>query len=264
MIRSDVKATSSFSPGRAVQAPRRVLVAGATSAIAQALTRCLAEERASLFLVGRNADHLAAVRDDLRVRGAEVAMAVVDLDDLSCHDALAAEVEARLGGIDLAVVAWGALGDAERTRHDGVEAARVLHTNLVAPASLLTALAGRMEARGAGTLLALSSVAGDRGRQSNYPYGAAKGGLSLFLQGLRNRCHRRGVRVVTVKLGFVDTPMTAGFSKNPLYARPEAVAAGILRALRRRRDIVYLPWFWRWIMAVIRAIPEPVFKRLSL
>lgn len=245
--------------------PRKVIVAGATSAIAQALARRLAEEGAQLHLIGRNPERLAAIRDDLAVRsGLQVGVTVADLDDLSRHAALVAEADARLGGADLAIVAHGVLGDPDVTRVDGVAAARVLHTNLVSPASLLTALAAPMQARGAGTLVALSSVAGDRGRQSNYPYGAAKGGLSLFLQGLRNRLHRSGVRVLTVKLGFVDTPMTAGLPKNALYASPDAVARGVLRAVRRGRSVVYLPWFWRPIMSIIRAIPEPLFKRLSL
>ena len=243
----------------------KVLIAGATSAIAQAIARQLAEQGATLYLVGRNAAHLTAVRDDLRVRaGAAVEMAIADLDDLSAHEQLVAQAESKLGGIDLAIVAYGVLGDPEQTRCDGAATARVLHTNLVSPASLLTSLATRMEQRGAGTIAALSSVAGDRGRQSNYPYGAAKGGLSLFLQGLRNRLHRSGVHVLTAKLGFVDTPMTAALPKNRLFASPDAVARGFLRAVRRRRDVVYLAWFWRPIMAVIRALPERVFKRLSL
>jgi decaprenylphospho-beta-D-erythro-pentofuranosid-2-ulose 2-reductase len=245
--------------------PTRVFIAGATSAVAGAVARLLAEQGAAFFLVGRNPERLAAVRDDLRVRtGGLVEAAAADLDDLSRHQALVAEAEAFLGGIDLALVAHGFLGDPEQVRRDGAAAGRVLHTNLVSPASLLTALAVRMEARGAGTLVALSSVAGDRGRQSNYPYGAAKGGLSLFLQGLRNRLARRGVHVLTAKLGFVDTPMTAAMQKNPLYASPEAVARSLLRAVRRRRDVAYLPWFWRPIMTLIRAIPERLFKRLSL
>jgi short-subunit dehydrogenase len=243
----------------------KVLILGATSAIAEAVARSLAASGSELFLVGRNRERLAAVADDLRVRsGARVEREVADLDRLEDHEALVARADAWLGGIDLALVAHGLLGDPDATRRDGNAAARVLHTNLVSPASLLTSVANRMEARGSGVIVALSSVAGDRGRQSNYPYGAAKGGLSIFLQGLRNRLARSGVHVLTVKLGFVDTPMTAALPKNPLYARPEAVAAGILRAVRSRRDVVYLPWFWRWIMGAVRAVPERAFKRLRM
>ncbi len=241
------------------------LILGATSAIAEAVARRMAARGDSLFLVARNREHLQAVHDDLRVRTrASVDATVADLDDVRRHEALLAEAEAALGGIDLVLVAHGVLGDPERTRRDGTAAASVLHTDLVSPASLLTAAAVRMEARGSGTLVALSSVAGDRGRQSNYPYGAAKGGLTIFLQGLRNRLARSGVRVLTVKLGFVDTPMTAELPKNPLYAQPDAIARGILSAVKHRRDVVYLPWFWRWIMLVIRSVPESMFKRMKL
>jgi short-subunit dehydrogenase len=121
-----------------------------------------------------------------------------------------------------------------------------------------------LEPRGTGTLAAISSVAGDRGRQSNYVYGTAKGAVSLFLQGLRNRLSKSGVRVLTIKPGFVDTPMTADFPKGALRAKPEQIARGIERAVEKGRDIIYLPSFWRLIMLVIRAIPEGIFKRLSL
>jgi len=243
----------------------KALIVGATSAIAQATARLLADRGAHLYLIGRDAAHLAAVRDDLRVRGASATeMEIADLDDVSRHDALVADAEARLGGLDVVLVAHGILGDPEAYRKSGAAVEQVLRTNLVSPASLLTAAACRMEVRRAGVLMALSSVAGDRGRQSNYVYGASKGGLAIFLQGLRNRLHASGVRVVTVKLGFVDTPMTAGFRKGPLFAQPETVARGIVRALERRRDVVYLPGFWRWIMLVIRAVPERLFKRMSL
>ena len=153
---------------------------------------------------------------------------------------------------------------AARRAVDGAAAARILHTNLVGPASLLTAFAARMAPRGRGTLVALASVAGDRGRGSNHAYGAAKGGLALFLQGLRNRHHRAGLHVLTVKPGFVDTPMTARVPHNALFADPRGVARSIVRAADTRRDVVYVPWFWRLIMLMVRSIPERVFKRLEL
>jgi short-subunit dehydrogenase len=138
-----------------------------------------------------------------------------------------------------------------------------LRTNFVAPALLLSIAGGRLAERGGGTLVAISSVAGDRGRQSNYFYGAAKGGLTTFLGGLRNRLFRRGVHVVTVKPGFVDTPMTAGMKKNALFVPPSAVAESIVRAVELRRDVVYVPWFWRAIMLLVRLVPERMFKRMS-
>ena len=242
-----------------------VVVLGAASAIAEQVARLHAARGAALLLVGRKAARLAAVAADLRVRGAARAeVRALDLDDLSAHAALAVEAEALLGPVDLVLVAQGALGDPATYAADPAAAAAVLHTNLVAPASLLTAFAARMAPRGAGSLVVIGSVAGDRGRGSNFAYGAAKGGLALFAQGLRARWQRAGLHVLTVKPGFVDTPMTEHVPRNPLFATPERVAAVIVRAGDARRDVVYVPWFWRWIMLAVRAIPERVFKKLEL
>lgn len=143
-------------------------------------------------------------------------------------------------------------------------AVEAIGVNFVSAASLLSHLANLMEKRRGGTIAVISSVAGDRGRQSNYVYGAAKAGLSAFASGLRNRLQKSGVSVVTIKPGFVDTPMTAHVKKGPLFATPEAVARGIVKAIDRRKDVVYVPGFWRPIMWLIRSIPERIFKRLSL
>ena len=188
----------------------------------------------------------------------------LDLDDLARHEALVERAATALGGLDGALLAHGMLGDQEAAQRSYAEAEKVLRTNFLSAASLLTPLANRFEAQRAGTLVVISSVAGDRGRQSNYVYGASKGALSVFLQGLRNRLARSGVAVVTVKPGFVDTPMTAALKKNALFATPEQVARGILRAADSAQDEVYLPGFWRLIMFLIRAIPERIFKRLKL
>ena len=243
---------------------RRVLVLGATSGIARATARLWAREGHALFLVARDAGRLDVVARDLLLRGAtRVDGLVADLDDCERHEAIVAEADRELGGLDVVFMAHGVLGDPARCRESFGEAAAVLRTNLLGPVSLLTVVANRFEAQGAGTIVVLSSVAGDRGR-GHYVYGASKGALSLFLQGLRQRLWPRGVRVLTVKPGFVATPMTAHMEQTLLFASPETVARGILRALRRGRDVVYLPWFWRWIMLVIRLIPERVFKRLKL
>jgi len=162
------------------------------------------------------------------------------------------------------ILAHGVLGDPERTHSRYGDAEWVLKTNLLGPISLLTAIAERFEKQRAGTIVAIGSVAGDRGRQSNYVYGASKGGLDLFLQGLRNRLFRSGVRVITIKPGFVDTPMTAHMPRGILFASPERIARGIRRAIRGGGDVVYLPGFWRAIMTVVRLVPEPIFKRLKL
>ncbi len=245
--------------------PRRVLVLGATSAIARETSRRLARGGARLFLVARNAERLATVARDLEVRcGGSVGTLAADLNDETRHGEIVERADLALEGMDTVIVAHGILGDEQRGQASYAEAEIVLRTNFLSAASLLTVIAGRLEARGSGTIVAISSVAGDRGRASNYVYGASKGALSVFLQGLRNRLHRRGVRVVTVKPGFVDTPMTAHLDKGLLFARPETVARGIVRAIERGADVVYLPWFWRVIMLVIRLIPERVFKRLRL
>nr|QKW93612.1 short-subunit dehydrogenase [Cystobacter sp.] len=244
---------------------KKVLVLGATSAIAQSTVRLLAARGAALYLVGRNAERLEAVAKDARTRGAsKVETEALDLDDLAQHEALVERATVALGGLDGALLAHGILGNQEAAQRSFSEAEKVLRTNFLSAVSLLTPLANRFEAQKAGTLVVISSVAGDRGRQSNYVYGASKGALSVFLQGLRNRLARSGVAVVTVKPGFVDTPMTADVKKNALFATPEKVARGIVRAADARKDEVYLPGFWGPIMFAIRGIPERVFKRMKL
>lgn len=234
----------------------RVLVLGATSAIAQAAARLWAERGDELLLVGRDAAKLAAVADDLRTRGGAVATLVQDLNEGQA--ALAAEaVEA-----EVILFAQGILGDAHRRDTDPDTAELVLRTNLVGPVRLLTLLAPRLR-RGA-CIAALSSVAGDRGRAKVGVYGASKAGLDSFLSALRQRLSPAGIRVLTLKPGFVDTPMTAALPKNALFATPAQIARGIVRAVDSGRDgVVYLPWWWRLIMLAIKALPERAFKRLK-
>lgn len=244
---------------------RKVLICGANSAIAHETAKRLAAAGDRLFLVGRDARKLSAVVADLTVRGqAEVPHLAADLDDLSRHEEIIARATEALGGLDTLLVAHGILGDQPASERDFASAHQVFHTNLLSAASLAMIAARRFAEQRGGTIAVVSSVAGDRGRQSNYVYGAAKGGLSLFLGGLRNRWQSAGVRVLTIKPGLVETPMTAHLPRSPLAARPAAIARGIERALRGRKDVVYLPWFWRPIMLVIMAIPEVVFKRLRL
>jgi len=240
---------------------RRVLILGATSAIAQEIGRAFAQRGASFFLVARNQERLRAVAEDLRTRGAAaVETALLDLDDRSGHAGLLE----RAAPLEVVLLAHGVLGDSRETERDPEAAVRVLQTNLAGPVSLLTLAAQRMEAQRGGCIVALSSVAGDRGRGGNAVYGASKAGLSAFLSGLRNRLFRSGVRVVTVKPGLVDTPMTAHLPRSPLYASPARVARDVVRAVERGGDVVYTPWYWRLVMLVIRLIPERIFKRLSL
>ncbi|HEX3986559.1 MAG TPA: SDR family oxidoreductase [Acidobacteriaceae bacterium] len=246
-------------------APPRVLALGATSAIAEATLRRMAEEGASFFLVARNAAKLAAVSADLVTRGAAVAVGeVADLDDTAGHPALLSRAVGALGGLDIALLAHGVLGDQPRAEQDYRAAEAVLRTNFLSAVSLVTWLANYFEAERRGTIAVISSVAGDRGRKSNYVYGASKGGLNVFLDGVRNRIDRAGVQVLTIKPGFVATPMTAHLPRNALFAQPAEVARYVLRGIDRRRDVVYAPPFWGLIMLVVRSIPGRIFKRLNL
>jgi len=241
----------------------RVLIVGASSALATEVARRYAARGATLVLAGRNPARLAAVGDDLRVRGAAaVVIEVLDLLDRGRHPLVVNRAfEEQL---DVALIAHGDLADQHGCQENPGEAARSLEINLVSTIELLTLLAGAFEAQGSGTIAVISSVAGDRGRQSNYVYGAAKAGVSVFLQGLRQRLYPAGVRVVTLKPGFVDTPMTAHLPRNPLASSARRAGGAIYRAIEARRDIAYIPWFWRPVMAIIRAMPETLFKRLRL
>ncbi len=244
---------------------QKILIVGAASAIAEAAARRWAAGGNALFLVGRNAGRLEAIAADLRVRGAaSVGVFTMDANEVAAHPAMLEAAEKSLGGLDIALVAHGTLPDQKACERSVELTLREIGTNGLSVIALATLLGERFEKQGSGSLAVIGSVAGDRGRQSNYVYGAAKGMVGLFLQGLRNRLASKGVQVLTVKPGFVDTPMTAAFKKGALWAQPDDIAAGILRAIGKKRDVVYLPGFWRAIMAVIRHIPEAVFKRLSL
>jgi decaprenylphospho-beta-D-erythro-pentofuranosid-2-ulose 2-reductase len=248
-----------------VYPPNRVLVFGATSAIATAVMRQLVTSSAHFFLIARSKEKLTAVAQDLLVRGASrVDMMVADLDDTQAHAQMLNVATSQLSGIDLALLAHGVLGDQAAAESDYFAAEPTLVTNFVSPVSLLTWLANYCISQGRGTLAVISSVAGDRGRKSNYVYGASKAGLDAFLSGLRNRCDRSGVQVLTIKPGFVATPMTASIPRNRLFATPDRVATDILKAVRKRKDVVYVPWFWRPIMTIIKAVPERIFKARDL
>jgi len=244
---------------------KKILVLGATSGIAEATCRIWAAEGAQLFLVARNAEKLAAVAADLKTRGAAfVDTAVADLDDTEKHAELLSHAINSLTGMDIALLAHGILGDQARAEQDFHHAAQILHTNFVAPVSLLTWLANFCVQRKAGVLAVISSVAGDRGRKSNYLYGASKAGLTAFLAGLRNRVDREGVTVMTIKPGPVKTAMTAGVKGSEKFADVDKVAQSIVAAIDKRADTVYVPFQWGPIMWVVRSIPERVFKKLNL
>lgn len=244
---------------------RKTFIFGATSALAEATARLFAADGDSFFLVARNPDKLRVLADDLRIRGAsQVMTGIADALDFDRHQALVDEAFSALNGLDTVLIAHGTLPD-QKTCEQSFDLVRhEFEINAMGVMSLLTHAANRFERQGFGTLCVISSVAGDRGRQSNYVYGAAKGAVSIFLQGLRNRLSSKGVQVITVKPGFVDTPMTATFAKSRLWTSPVQVAGGIYKAVVKKKDIAYLPWFWSPIMLVIRWLPETIFKRLRL
>jgi short-subunit dehydrogenase len=239
----------------------KVLVLGATSAIAQAAARLWAKRGDELFLVARNGERLSAVADDLRARGGKALTLAQDLNDASLHEGMVENALMAMGSIDVVLLAQGLLGDAAERDRDPDAAELILRTNLVAPVRLLILLSQKL--RAGGCIAAISSIAGERGRAKVGAYGASKAGLDSFLSALRQRLSSRGICVLTVKPGFVDTPMTAKMKKNAFFAAPASVGRGIVRAIDRRKDVVYLPWFWRFVMMAVRALPEWLFKRMS-
>ena len=244
----------------------QVLVIGAGSAIAEATARIYAGRGDRLFLVARDAVRLDIVADDLRVRSAEqVDVLVADLTDHDRHAEIIAAAMDAMPELDIVLVAHGILPDQENCQQNVEDTLYSIDVNFLSVVALLTPLANQLEERAKGTVAVISSVAGDRGRQSNYVYGSAKSGLNAFLQGMRNRLSKSAVHVLTIKPGFVDTPMTAHIpERGILWAQPEDVAAGIVKAIDKRRNVVYLPGFWALIMLIVRSIPETIFKKLSL
>jgi decaprenylphospho-beta-D-erythro-pentofuranosid-2-ulose 2-reductase len=244
---------------------KKILVLGATSGIAEATCRLWAAEGASLFLVARNPDKLAAVAADLKVRGASyVGTSVADLDDTENHPSLLAHAINSLAGMDIAYLAHGILGDQTAAEQDFGTAAQILYTNFISPVSMLTWLANYCVQRHAGVLAVISSVAGDRGRKSNYLYGSSKAGLSAFLAGLRNRIDREGVTVLTIKPGPIKTAMTTGMKGSEKFADVNATAKTIVAAINAKKDNLYVPFQWQPIMFIIRNIPDRFFKKLNL
>lgn len=244
---------------------KKILVVGATSAIAHACARIWASQGAELFLVARNAEKLQANAADLQARGAKVHTHVLDVTELTQHEAMLEACLQQLRQIDVALLAHGSLPDQEACQQDSGLAVREFGLNATSVIALLNTLALQFERQRCGSLAVISSVAGDRGRPSNYLYGSAKGAVSIFCAGLHARLYKKGVQVLTIKPGFVDTPMTAGLDlPAALLATPEKVAAQIVRAIGTRKGVLYTPGIWRWIMLVICSIPGVVFRKLDL
>ncbi len=246
-------------------APHPVLILGATSSIARAVAESLAERGYPLYLASRDADELQRLACDLQIRfQVKVLFATFDVQNFASHPSFLQTAIDSCGELSGVVLAVGYLGDQKSGQRHFSETQAIIERNYTGPCSILNLCANYFETRKQGFMVALSSVAGDRGRQSNYLYGSAKSGLSIYLEGLRNRLYPSSVRVVTIKPGFVDTAMTFGKKGMFLVASPIEIGEGIVRALEKSTDVVYLPWFWRYVMYIICAIPERLFKRLKL
>lgn len=244
---------------------KKILIIGATSAIAKEVAKIYAQKKAELVLWGRDTQMLDIIAQDLKVHGAsQVTNISHDLNDLDAHEKTIAHIWTQLQKIDVVLIAQGILGNQLKAEEDLDELLQIITSNYISHVSLLTFLAQKMRAQKNGTLAVISSVAGDRGKQSNYVYGSAKAGKTVFVDGLRNRLFPDGVHVINFKLGFVDTPMTKDFKKGPLWAKPNLVAQGIVKGIESKKDTVYLPFFWRFIMLIIKSIPESIFKKLKM
>jgi decaprenylphospho-beta-D-erythro-pentofuranosid-2-ulose 2-reductase len=246
---------------------KSILILGATSSIARALAEELAKEGAHVHVAGRNLAEIERIANDLAVRYRHPSSAhAFQASDFKLHESLLADVESKNGkhGLDGLVLAFGELGDQIEAQTEFEQAKSIIDSNYTGAVSILTHAANYFEKQGHGFIIGIASVAGDRGRQSNYIYGSAKGALALFLQGLRNRLSKSGVQVLTVKPGFVDTKMTYGRKGMFLVASPEFVAQAIVKALKANKNVVYVPWFWQWIMLIIKTIPESVFMKMKM
>jgi len=238
-----------------------VAIFGATSAIASDVARVYAARGAQLFLVGRSEDKLASLC--LELGTSVIGSATQDFDHTEQAQACVAGVVQALGRIDVALIAHGLLGDQAESERSVEVAEQIVHTNYVSVMALCIPLSNHLEAQRAGHLAVMSSVAADRGRPRNYTYAAAKSALNVYLQGVRSRLYRAGVKVHTLKLGPVITPMTADHPKNVLFSRSEDVARGIVRAIERGDSEAYVPGYWRVIMGIVRNTPEALFQRVS-
>ena len=245
---------------------QNILIIGATSAIAEATARLYAADGANLYLLARNEDRLKTITADLKIRGAgSVESAHFEANDLASHQALLDRAYHALGSFDIVVIAHGTLGNQKASEASAELVMQELQTNAMSTIALLTRLANMLEKQMHGTMAVISSVAGDRGRPSNYVYGTAKAALTTFCQGLSARLLKSGVHVLMIKPGMVDTPMTANMDMpSIIVAKPEQIAIDIVRAIEKQEDVLYTPWYWKYVMMGIIHLPIKVFKKLKL
>jgi decaprenylphospho-beta-D-erythro-pentofuranosid-2-ulose 2-reductase len=244
---------------------KKILIIGATSAIAKATARIWAKTGNELFLVARNEQLLESMQKDLLIRGASrVNIYQIDFRNFEKHSLMLEQAFKTLGEIDIVLIAHGTLSNQVECEHSVELMLEEIKINALSVLALLTPLAKYFELQKNGVIAVIGSVAGDRGRQSNYVYGSAKGMLAIFLSGLRQRLHPFGVAVINLKPGFIDTPMTKNFKKGILWSSPEKIAPQIIQACNRKNGDVYLPFFWFYILAIIKIIPEFIFRKMRL
>lgn len=244
---------------------KKVVIFGATSAIAIEITKQLLLKDCDLVLAARDNNRLASLVQDLKIRfHRDIFHFNIDANDYDMHKEFFDFAHSSLGEIDTLIIAHGTLPDQEEIQNDFTAIRKEFETNTLSIISILTFFIDYFIGKGSGNIAVISSVAGDRARQSNYIYGTSKGSISLYLQGLRNRLYKNNINVLTIKPGFVNTPMTADIPKNALFAEPEAIAIGIIKAIEKKKDVVYLPFFWKYIMLIIKLIPERIFKKMKL
>ncbi|BCE00902.1 SDR family oxidoreductase [Marinicellulosiphila megalodicopiae] len=245
---------------------KNIVIIGATSAMAQEVAKQYADQSNRLYLVARNEEKLKVIAQDCRVRsGQMVDEFIADLTDRTQINKMFEDIQTKLPHIDVMLVAHGTLPDQKQCEQNVDKALRAIAENGLSAINILTIAANIFESQKRGTIAVISSVAGMRGRQSNYVYGSAKSMVSTFVQGLRNRLCKSHVHIVDIKPGFVDTPMTAHITKKgALWASSEQVGTIIISAIDKKKNTVFAPFFWRYIMQIITSIPESIFKKLSL
>ena len=244
---------------------KKILIIGATSQIAQETAKLFAQDGAHFYLTGRNKENLHAIKEDLLIRGsAKVEYQDHDVLNFEDHNLLIKNAIESLSGLDTVLIAHGSLSNQQECEEKYELIENEFKINFLSIASYLNIIVPHFEKQKFGQIAVISSVAGDRGRQSNFIYGSAKGALNIYLQGLRNKLYLYDIQVLTIKPGFVDTPMTDHLDKNILFVKPEIIAKGIYRSIKRKRNVVYLPFFWILIMTIVKLIPECIFKKLKL
>jgi len=243
----------------------KVIIVGATSPVGRYIAHEFAMRGFSVMVAGRDRDEVSRIAQDIRVRfRTQVFEGFVRMEAFEEHEKFVQDAVAVMGGFDGVVVVAGSMEGVEEAKTNPQALRKVIEINFSGPASLITLCANRLVAQGRGFVAAVTSVAGDRGRATNYPYGSAKGGLSLFLQGLRNRLAPKGIQITTIKPGFIDTRMTFGMKKLLFLASPKKVAKQAVAAILAKKDVVYCPKIWWFVMTIIKLIPERIFKYLRI